>query len=280
MKGGLVIMMEALSALADAGTLDRASWMVLLNADEEIGSLGSRAKIETLAREADYGWVFESTQSGGSMVRSRRGLGQFQLRVSGVAAHAGSAHERGRSAILALARKIIAIESLTDYEGGVTLNVGVVSGGSKRNIVPESAEAWIDVRYDDAKIGETVQQALEVIASREDVPGTRGELQGSLHRPPKVPADEVDRLIRMHDDIGRALGLDPASPQHSGGGTDGSLTGAVGLTTLDSLGAIGGRAHTEEEFVDLDTLPLRAANVAILLRRLIQAQLYAPPPGR
>jgi glutamate carboxypeptidase len=121
---------------------------------------------------------------------------------------------------------------------------------------------------------------LEEIARAENVPGTRGELSGSLHRPPKLADPEVDRLIAEYDAVARALGLDPPEPRHSGGGTDGSLMGALGLATLDSMGAAGGRAHTEEEFVDLASLPARAASAAILLRRLIRAQLYAPPAGR
>jgi glutamate carboxypeptidase len=280
MKGGLVILFEVLGALADTGDLDRAGWTVLLNADEEIGSLASRATIEAEARKAERGFVFESAQDGGAMVRSRAGVGQFQLRVQGVPAHAGSAHERGRSAIRALAAKILAIEALTDYDRGVTLNVGTVQGGSKRNIVPDVAEAAIDVRYRDPASGEQTRAKLEQIARAEDLPGTRAELIGSLHRPPKPQDAEVDRLIEEYDAIARALALDPPEPRHSGGGTDGSLMGAVGLATLDSVGAAGGRAHTEEEFVDLASLPARAANVAILLRRLVRAQLYAPPAGR
>ena len=280
MKGGLVILFETLAALAETGDLDRAGWTVLLNADEEVGSLTSRATIEAEARQAERGFVFESAQDGGAMVRSRAGVGQFQLRVHGVPAHAGSAHERGRSAIRALAAKILAVEALTDYDRGVTLNVGTVQGGSKRNIVPDLAEAAIDVRYREAASGEQVRAKLEEIARAEDLPGTRGELVGSLHRPPKPEDAEVDRLIGQYDAIARALALDPAEPRHSGGGTDGSLMGAVGLATLDSVGAAGGRAHTEEEFVDLASLPARAACVAILLRRLVRAQLYAPPAGR
>lgn len=280
MKGGLVILFETLSALAETGDLDRAGWTVLLNADEEIGSLASRATIEAEARKAERGFVFESAQDGGAMVRSRAGVGQFQLRVQGVPAHAGSAHERGRSAIRALAAKIIAVEALTDYERGVTLNVGTVQGGSKRNIVPGVAEASIDLRYRDPESGEQMRAKLEEIARAEDLPGTRGELSGSLHRPPKPADPEVDRLIDAYDAIARGLALDPPDPRHSGGGTDGSLMGAVGLATLDSVGAAGGRAHTDEEFVDLASLPARAATVAILLRRLIRSQLYAPPAGR
>jgi len=279
MKGGLVILIEVLRALSEVGALDRASWVVLLNADEEIGSLGSRARIEEEAARADYGLVFESAQGSGAMVRSRRGLGQFHLRVNGITSHAGSAHERGRSAIRALASKVLEIEELTDYERGITLNVGTISGGTKRNIVPGNAEAWIDLRYDLPEDGERIRTRIEEIAAHTHVPGTTTEVWGTLHRPPKPATDAVDRLLASHAEIALALGEAEPPPRHSGGGTDGSLMGAVGLATLDSMGAIGGRAHTTEEFVDLTSLPRRAAISAILLHRLIQARLYASAGG-
>ena len=277
MKGGLVVMIEALRALRASGELERAHWTVLLDPDEEIGSLGSRETLEGLARAADVGLVFESAQEGGAMVRSRRGLGQFHLSVEGVPAHAGSAHDRGRSAILALARKIVEIEALTDYSQGVTLNVGTITGGTKRNIVPGRAEAWIDVRYDAPELGDRIRSDLERIAAEAHVDGTRATLWGRLHRPPKAATAAVDGLLDTHRAIVAAMGLDEPTPVHSGGGTDGSLMGAVGLPTLDSMGAVGGRAHTADEFIELPSLSQRAAIAAILMRRLIAAQLYAPP---
>jgi len=279
MKGGLVILIEVLRGLRDIGELDRASWVVLLNGDEEIGSLGSREQIEAAARQADYGFVFESGQGSGAMVRSRRGLGQFHLSVEGVSSHAGSAHERGRSAIAALAAKVLEIEALTDYDKGITLNVGTISGGTKRNIVPALAEAWIDLRYDEPEDGERIRGEIEAIAAKPHVPGTTTSVWGTLHRPPKLPSAAVDRLLERHAEVVRALGETSPEPRHSGGGTDGSLMGAVGLTTLDSLGAIGGRAHTTDEFIDLASLPRRATIAAILLHRLIEERLYAPAAG-
>ncbi len=268
MKGGLVVMLYALRALFESGDLDRAEWTVLLNADEEIGSLSSRARIEAQAREATLGFVFESARSGGEMVRSRRGLGQFYLVVNGLAAHAGSSHSKGRSAVLALARKVVEIEALTDYAAGITLNTGTFSGGTKRNIVPEFAEAWIDLRYDEAAQGEAVWQRLRRIAAAPHVNGTLGELWGTLHRPPKPETPATRELLALHADIARALGSEPRPPIHAGGGTDGSLMGALGLPTLDSMGARGGAAHTDREFVVLESLSERAAIGAILLRRL------------
>ncbi len=280
MKGGLLVALEALRALDTDGTLDRARVTVVLNGDEELGSLGSRARIEALAREADLGLVFESARENGAMVRSRRGLGQFHLEVEGVSAHAGGAHEKGRSAVLELAHKVIAIEGLTDRPQGLTLNVGTVQGGSKRNVVPAHASAWIDLRYDRAEQGERVRAALERIAARSQVPGTRARLWGTLHRPPKTATPEMERLLSRHREVASALGLPLPEPEHVGGGTDGSLMAAVGLPTLDSLGVVGGDAHTEREYVELLSLHQRTALGAVLLRRLLRDSLYAPDGGR
>jgi len=268
MKGGLVILLAALRALAESGDLGRFDVTVLLNSDEEIGSLGSRPRIEAEARRAQLGFVFESARVGGEMSRSSAGVGQFYLAVTGVAAHASSAATEGHSAIVALARKVIAIESLSDYDRGVLLNVGTIAGGTKRNIVPDHAGAWIDLRYDELSAGEETQRRLEAIARAVDVPGTSAKLWGRLHRPPKVESPAVDELLAAHRRVTRELGYASPEPVHSTGVTDGSLTGAVGLPTLDSMGARGGGAHTEREFVVRASLAERAAIAAVLLRRL------------
>ncbi len=279
MKGGLVVLFEALRGLDALGELDDAEWTVLLNSDEELGSLGSRGLIESEARRAEVGFVFESAHEGG-MVRSRRGLGQFYLTVEGVAAHAGSAHDQGRSAVHEIATKILRIEALTDYGRGLTLNVGIVRGGSKRNIVPERAEVWIDMRYDAPELGQEARGALEAVAKETVVDGTHSTLWGRLHRPPKPATPEVDALLEQHERVAQALGILLPQPRHAGGGTDGSLMGAVGLATLDSMGAVGGAAHTRREYVDLSSLPSRAALAAVLLRRLVRERLYGPGGGR
>jgi glutamate carboxypeptidase len=269
MKGGLVVLFSALEALAASGDLDRASWTVLFNADEEIGSLGSRPWIEAEARRATTGFVFESTPPSGAMTRSRRGLGQFHLAVRGRAAHAGSIHREGRSAILALAHEIIEIEALTDPAAGITVTVGTVEGGSKRNVVPEHAEAWIDVRYDRPGQGEAIARALERIASHPHVEGTQATLWGKLHRPPLVETPAIRRLLAFYAEESRRIGLGLPDPEHSGGGTDGSLMAGVGLPVLDAMGVRGGETHSDREFVILDSLDERALVTARFWLRLL-----------
>ena len=271
MKGGLVIMLYALKALAETGELDGKSISILLNSDEEVGSLTSRKYVEEQSLLHDYGLVYESSGSN-DFVRTRKGLGQARFVVRGVAAHAGAAHERGRSAIKELAYKIVEIEKLTDYESGVTVNVGVISGGEARNTIAPCAEALVDLRYPEP------QQGLDALAAFESIfsnvlayPDNSSELTTeswvSLHRPPKIPTEQSDYLLDKTIAIGRLLGQELGITD-SGGGTDGSLSQTVGLPTLDSLGSDGGGAHSELELARVSSLLERAKLSAILIRRL------------
>ncbi len=273
-------MLYALGALAGSGDLARADYTVLVNSDEEIGSLGSRARIEAEARHAQVGFVFEPARETGEMARSRSGVGQFHLSVEGVASHVATSQRDGRSAIVALAKKVIAVESLTDYQRGIILNVGTISGGTKRNIVPAHAEAWIDVRYDEIEQGNEVQRALERIAITNDGADTSAKLWGMLHRPPKPVTPEVTKLLDAHRRLSARLGYGSPESAHSAGVTDGSITAAAGLPTLDSMGVRGGGAHTDAEYVELASLSERATLAAILLRHLTREAPEAPaePP--
>jgi glutamate carboxypeptidase len=195
-------------------------------------------------------------------------VGQFHLRVKGVAAHAGVAHAEGRSAIRTLADQVLRIEQLSDEKRGVTLNVGTIEGGEKRNVVPAHATAWVDLRYDETDEGERIKAEIERIAREPLVEGTKVEVWSTLHRPPKPASAGTRSLLAAHAAVASDLGVELPPATHSGGGTDGSVMQAAGLPTLDSLGAVGGGAHTPEEFVRTDALGERAALAAILWRRL------------
>ena len=271
MKGGLVIMLYALKALAAAGELDTKAISVLLNSDEEMGSLSSRKYVEEQAALHDYGLVYESSGNN-NMTRQRKGLGQARFVVHGIASHAGGAHERGRSAIKELAYKIVEIENMTDYETGVTVNVGVVSGGEARNTIAPCAEALIDLRYPEPQQGlDAIAQFESIFGSVYSYPVDSGELTTeswtNLHRPPKIPTEESDYLLNKTIAIGRLLGQD-LSVTDSGGGTDGSLSQAAGLPTLDSLGSDGTNAHSNLEKGRVSSLVERAKLSAILINRL------------
>ncbi len=271
MKGGLVVMLYTLKALAQSGDLDDMAVSVLLNSDEEVGSLSSRKFLEREAREHDYGLVYESSGLN-TLVRERKGLGQARFVINGLASHAGGAHQQGRSAIKELAYKIVEIENMTDYESGVTVNVGVVSGGEARNTIAPCAEGFVDLRYPTPEQGEEARQDFEQIFSQVySYPVDSGELTTNswvnLHRPPKIPTEESDYLLEKTRAIGRMLGQ-LFGVTDSGGGTDGSLTQAVGLPTLDSLGVAGLGAHSNREEASVSSLVKRAQLSAVLMRRL------------
>lgn len=271
MKGGLVIMLYALKALAEFGQLDGMSLSILLNSDEEMGSLSSRKFLEEQAREHDWGLVYESSGTN-NLTRQRKGLGQARFVVNGRASHAGGAHEQGRSAIKELAYKIVEIENMTNYESGVTVNVGIVSGGEARNTVAPCAEALVDLRYPEPQQGIDAAAQFESIFSEVlSYPVDSGEITTeswiNLHRPPKIPTEESDYLMDKARNIGRLLGQE-LGVTDSGGGTDGSLTQAVGLPTQDSLGVAGTGAHSNREEARVSSLVERAQLSAILIQRL------------
>lgn len=272
MKGGLVVMLYALKALQEFDLLDGKTVSVLLNTDEEVGSLSSRPYLEQQAGQHDYGLVFEGSV-GNNQIRQRKGLGQARIVVHGRAAHAGAAHQDGRSAIRELAYKIIEMENMTDYESGLTVNVGLVGGGEARNTVSPCAEAYVDLRYPTPEQGETARQQLDAIASLlysvpADSQDVRTEAWINLHRPPKIPTPESDLLLYRAISIGALLG-EQIGIADSGGGTDGSLTQAAGLPTLDSLGLIGGGGHSPREQADLDSFVQTTKRAAILIHRLL-----------
>ena len=273
MKGGLIAMVYALKALNAAGQLDDARLTVLLNSDEEMGSLGSRSLVEELAREHDVGLVFEGS-SQNKLTRHRKGLGQARLVVTGRAAHAGNAHERGMSAIHELSHKIIEIEQLTDYDLKTTVNVGLVKGGEARNTISPCAEAYVDLRYPDNDLGHHLVREIKRVAAiehtRNDRLGEspRTELWIKLHRPAKPVHPDSDALISLTMGISTELGQ-PLGTRYSGGGTDGSLMQAVGLPTIDSVGPDGKGDHSPREQSSISSLVIRTKVVAVLLSRLI-----------
>ena len=271
MKGGLVVMLYALKALAAADALDEAAFTVLLNSDEEMGSLSSRRYLEEEALNHDWGLVYESSGID-TMTRQRKGIGQARLVVTGRAAHSGGAHEQGLSAIKELAYKIVQIENMTNYETGLTVNVGVVNGGEARNTISPCAEALIDLRYPQPEQGvAAVELWREIFERVYSYPVDSGEITTesyiNLHRPPKIPTPESDYLLDKTIAIGRLLGQDIGIVD-SGGGTDGSLTQGVGLPTIDSLGIAGSGAHSNREEARASSLVERAALSAVLIRRL------------
>jgi glutamate carboxypeptidase len=261
MKGGLVVGLYALTALRDLGLAPAHRLVFLFNSDEEVGSPSSRPLIQEEARRSDAALVLEPSRED-MLVIWRKGVGRFELAVEGVAAHSGAAHQRGASAVEEMAHQILRLEAMTDYDRGTSVNVGQVQGGSKVNVRPASAWASIDVRVTTAQEG---QRMTEAILGLQPVnPRTAVAASGGINRPPWEPSPGGDTLFERARRVGMALDLD-LWPAGTGGGSDGNFTAALGIPTLDGLGVVGDDAHALTEWVDLTSLPRRAALLAELL---------------
>lgn len=265
MKGGLVIIEYALRAIAALGLDLPRPVTVLMNADEEVGSQTSRALIETEALRSAYVLVLEPSGPGGALKTERKGVGAFTLRVVGRASHAGAAPEEGVSAIEELARQILRLHGWNDNEAGTTVNVGVIRGGTRSNVVAAQASARIDVR---ARTQEEADRITALIQSLTPFhPEARLAVQGGFGRGPMERTPEIVALFETARRLGAAMGLD-LEQSASGGGSDGNFSAALGVTTLDGLGPVGRGAHAEDEHVEIDSLPERAALLAALLCEL------------
>jgi glutamate carboxypeptidase len=262
MKSGIALMLAALEGLLAEGKLSRPV-TILLVSDEEVGSPSSRKITESLAKksaavlvlEPAYGWH-------GAVKTSRKGVGEYTIRVTGKAAHSGLDFEKGQSAVLELAKQINAISQLVDLQHGLTLNVGTMRGGTKVNVVPGSAEAAIDVRITRNEDGARIDRKLRSL--RPFNKQCHLEITGGINRPPMERTVGVAALYKQAARIAKDLGwnLQEASV---GGGSDGNFTTALGIPTLDGLGGLGEGAHAEHEHVLISELPKRAALLAGLI---------------
>jgi glutamate carboxypeptidase len=264
MKAGLTIIAHVLEHVVSRMPVPRPIWVVFTS-DEEIGSPTSRPLIEDLARQCAYVLVLEPALADGRLKTARKGVGRFRLEVEGKAAHSGVAPEDGRSAIVELAHQVLRIQDWQDLAAGTTLNVGVIQGGTTANVVPARASAEIDVRVSSQAEAERITRALASLS-----PVTRGvrvAVSGCFTRPPMERSPAIGALFEQARQIGRTLGLD-LTEGSTGGGSDANFTAALGVPTLDGLGARGGGAHADDEHILIDSLPERAALLAALLLEL------------
>jgi glutamate carboxypeptidase len=261
MKGGLVVGLYALEALQALDLEVGRRLVFFLNSDEEWGSPTSRPFIEEEGRRSDAALVLEPSRED-ALVVWRKGIGRFEMEVQGLASHAGAAHERGVSAVQELAHQVLQLEAMTDYSRGTTINVGKVQGGSKVNVRPAAAWAEIDLRVTTAQEGERMVKAIRGL--RPANPDASLVILGHINRPPWEASPQSQALFERARQVGKKLGLDLA-PAGSGGGSDGNFTAALGVPTLDGLGLVGDEAHALSEWVDLTSLPVRAALLAELI---------------
>jgi glutamate carboxypeptidase len=263
MKGGLVLNCFALKALKRAGQLPYPV-QVLYTGDEEIGSGSARAHIEQAARGARAVLNTEPGRASGNVVSARKGGATLVIEVSGRAAHAGVNHADGASAIEALARKVVKLHALTDYQAGITTNVGLITGGTSSNTVAPSASAKLDVRFIELKQWDQILTAIHAIVAEEELPGTIAVLKEATTFLP-MEAQHSEWLLGIYQQQAQALGFS-VEGEFTGGCADSGFTASLGIPTLCGLGPVGGKVHTDREYLELDTLVPRAqALVATIL---------------
>ena len=267
MKGGLLVGMYAVRALQEVNFRDFAEIAFFFNSDEEIGSPGSRPIYEPIARGMDAALVLESARANGDIVSARKGSGEFTLRVTGKAAHAGVELEKGANAIVELAHQIIALYGLNGLAPGVTVNPGVIGGGTKTNVIPEEAWVGVDVRAVDTAGAEAITHAIHSLSPKK-ITGTRVVIIGNFSYPPMARTPAVQFLAELARDSARALGFE-INDVGTGGASDANVLASLGLPVLDGLGPIGGRDHSPNEYIEADSFAPRAAMVAGLIRRML-----------
>jgi len=263
MKSGIALMLHTIAALKDwHGELPRPV-TVLLVSEEEVGSDSSRAITESLARKAGAVLVLEPSYGlEGAVKTARKGVGEYQVKVIGKAAHAGLDFQKGVNAIVELARQIHKITDFTDLKRGLTVSVGIVSGGSRTNVVPAEATAQVDVRV--ARLKDAAGIDKKMRALRPVNRKCRLQVTGGINRPPMERTAGVAALYEKAVAIARDLGWELGEAA-VGGGSDGNFTAGLGIPTLDGLGGVGDGAHASHEHILISQLPRRAALLAGLI---------------
>lgn len=263
MKGGLVIALFALRALFARGPLPAVS--VLFTPLEEVDCEPYRALMESEMAASAAVLDFEPAWPGGAVKTARKGSGSFVLRAHGRASHAGADLSRGANAILELARQCLRVSEMTDAPRGLSANVGVIRGGLRPNVVPDLAEAEIDVRFPTLSAGRALADAIASLTPAD--PAVTLELEGGLHYPPLERTEAVAALFGRAREVAAEMGL-TLQEVATGGASEASFAGALGLPTLDGLGADGDGAHAEDEHVLLSSLAPRVALAAGLVDRV------------
>jgi glutamate carboxypeptidase len=265
MKGGLVVLLAALSALknANANIWNDVNMTAIFNSDEEILSPTSGPIITEDAKKADTACVLEPARPGGEYTFQRKGAGLYKMSVAGRAAHSGGAPDKGRSAVEELAQKITRLHQMINWDTGTTVNVGVIRGGLRPNVVAEHAECEFDLRVYTHAEREKAERRFQEIVEMQFVPDTTTELSGSMLFPPVEYHPRNEKLFSFVQEAGRKLGLDLKSIV-TGGGSDGNVAGQY-APLIDGAGVEGDGAHSDREFMYLPSIVRRAQVLALFL---------------
>ena len=268
MKGGLVVIAFALRALAATGGLDAiVPVRVVVVADEEVGSPEGQGVIAATITGSSACLVFEAGRAADAIITRRKGTGGMTVIAHGRGAHAGNAHKEGANALWALARFVDGAQRLTDYDRGVTVNVGRIDGGYGKNTVPDRGEAQVDLRFETGQDGEALVASIRRVAEEAaaGVPGTRIELHGGISRLPLERTEASARLLAEYAACARASGLGSDEAPLIGGGSDASTAAALGIPAIDGLGPRGSGFHTKDERVEIASLVPKAQALARFL---------------
>ncbi|MDQ7794961.1 MAG: M20 family metallopeptidase [bacterium] len=264
MKGGIAQFLAAMATMRELGLVSARPVVAVLNSEEEVGSPVSRELIEEEGRQSDYCLVLEPAGGPAGQIKTfRKGVGDFRVRVTGRPAHAGADHARGVSATEELAHQILRLHAMTDYEAGVTLNAGVIRGGSRSNVIAADAEAEVDFRVPTMDLAQALIRRVRSLTPV--TPGAELTIEGGLNRPPMERTPAIVALFQKARALACELGFD-LEEGGTGGASDGNFVAALGTPVLDGLGAVGAGGHALDERVAVDQLPLRAA----LLVRILQ----------
>ena len=273
MKGGLLVMIKALQAFDRSPLAQALGWEVLINADEEIGSPGSRAILHEAASRHHVGMVFEPAMADGSLAGGRKGSGNFSLLVRGKSAHAGREFHLGKNAIAALSMLMNQLHKLNNEDGDITLNLGRITGGGPVNVVPDLAICHFNIRVStDSEQHFAEQWVKDALACLPDPEGYEIELSGGFSRPPKPVTAEQQYLFSLLAECGEALNLSTRFV-NTGGCCDGNNLFKAGLPNIDTLGVRGGNIHSHQEYMMLSSLAERAKLSALFLDALAAGEL-------
>ena len=276
MKGGLVVLLYALQSLEKSPFAGKIGWEVLINSDEEIGSIGSESLWIAYAKRNDLGLIFEPAFFDGSLVSSRKGSSNFTLVARGRAAHAGRDFYLGRSAIAAMSRFICQVESLNNKDKGITLNFGQISGGTAVNIVPDLCICRCNIRVIEPQdllvIVENLQHMIAQINKEE---GLSLSLYPHHSHPPKLFDEKNKDLFEKMALCAKEIGIE-LQTKPSGGACDGNTLSYEGLPVIDSLGVVGGKMHTYDEYMLISSLVERTQLTALFLMKLAAGEIKIP----
>ena len=267
MKGGLLVAMYALRGLQLAGFDDFSELGIFFCCDEEIGSPTSKKFYTPLVKKADAVLVLENARANGNIVSARKGTGEYTLRVHGHSAHAGVEPEKGANAILELAHQIIALHNLNGIAPGVTVNAGIIGGGTRTNVVPDEAWVQVDVRAVNPEGAHIAHDAVMQLAAQTQVARTRIEIEGQFNFPPMAKTPAVALMAEWAKEGARELGFE-IQDQSTGGASDANNVAAAGVPVLDGLGPIGGLDHSPDEYIERDSIIPRTQLLAVLIEKL------------